>query len=167
MVSLYFLCLRGVVLVAVPALSACVTSVGGQPSAVATVGAQAAVFQRMFEDNSSSLKGRAVAFCIGTGQGLKLQDSHPAVLRVLRANPKVKPASACDADARGQKVIDRASGLPSLLFGVGQLDCASARECQFWGGYYESNLSAQVNVYRVRLIDGAWRVTLTSAGPVS
>ena len=104
----------------------------------------------MFADNGSAIQGGAAAFCIGIGAGWNLRDPAKSVLEALRDDARVKPASACDAGKNGERVVDRASGKPALLFGLDLIDCVSESDCRFRGSYYEGNLSAQGNVYRAR-----------------
>ena len=59
------------------------------------------------------------------------------MLEALRDDARVKPASACDAGKNGERVTDRASGKPALLFGLDLIDCVSESDCRFRGSYYE------------------------------
>ena len=93
--------------------------------------ARAAVYQAMFADNGSAIQGGAAAFCVGIGVGWNLRDPAKSVLEALRDEARVKPASACDAGKNGERVVDRASGKPALLFGLDLIDCVSESGAAF------------------------------------
>ena len=97
--------------------------------------------------------GRSRRLRIGIGAGWNLRDPAKSVLEALRDDAG-QAASACDAGKNGERVTDRASGKPALLFGLDLIDCVSESDCRFRGSYYEGNLSAQGNVYRARLVNG-------------
>lgn len=159
---------RCAILAAALAFAGCSSSMAKKPpTAPAPAGARAAVYQAMFADNGSAIQGGAAAFCIGIGAGWNLRDPAKSVLEALRDDARVKPASACDAGKNGERVTDRASGKPALLFGLDLIDCVSESDCRFRGSYYEGNLSAQGNVYRARLVNGLWRAAMESRGPAS
>lgn len=159
---------RCAILAAALTFAGCSSSMAKRPpTASAPAGARAAVYQAMFADNGSAIQGGAAAFCIGIGAGWNLRDPAKSVLEALRDEARVKPASACDAGKNGERVVDRASGKPALLFGLDLIDCVSESDCRFRGSYYEGNLSAQGNVYRARLVNGAWQAAMESRGPAS
>ncbi len=150
-------------------LSACTVNGGGNgidagaPRASAPVAAQVAVFNRLFADNASSLKQDASTYCVDAGS----QESTRQVAAALRDNAKVKPASACDIAAGGNGVFDRQTRQRALMFRTTPASCSSASECLIRGGYYEGNVSAQTNLYRVSLVGGHWSVTMEEMGPIS
>lgn len=154
-------------LAATVALAACADKPKAPAAPQAPVEATAAVYSMLFIDNASALGPKAAAYCIGDGQGWALADPHAAVLREFAGQPLVKPASACDTGQRGERVLDRASGQPALLFGVAFVHCPSKTECILRGSYYEGNLSAQSNLYSARLQGGVWRATIALRGPAS
>jgi hypothetical protein len=156
------------------ALAACSTTdranggdVIAQGTAQAPVGAQVAVFNALFRSNASAIKDRAVSYCISTGPDGAAKTVDPAVLAALRDNPKVRPASACTIQANGSRVVDKATGKPSLMFSVDTVSCTSADDCLIHGGYHEGNLSAQTNRYRAQRVQGDWRILIEEIGPVS
>ncbi len=154
-------------------LSACVTSGGqhgGRGSASATeapVAAQAAVLETLFARNASGSGSSAPTYCVRAGGVEGRTDVTRNVVAVLRDNPKVKPASACEIAAGGNGVFDRQTRQRALTFSVVSQSCSSSAECLIRGGYYEGNLSAQTNLYRARRVDGGWVVMLEEMGPVS
>ncbi len=154
-------------------LSACATTgspIDGRESASAAeapVAAQAAVLETVFARNASGLGSSSPTYCVRAGRVEGRADVTRNVVAVLRDNPKVKPASACEVAKGGNGVFDRQTRQRALTFSVVSQSCASSTECLIRGGYYEGNLSAQTNLYRARLIDGRWVVTLEQMGPVS
>lgn len=136
-------------------------------SAKAPVAAQVAVYQSMFASNASALQNRAAAYCVGMGAGKNLADPDQDILTALHDNLKVKSASACEAGQSRERVIDRQSRQPALLFGVETVSCASDTDCTLYGGYYEGNASSQRNLYRARQANGRWNVTIETQGPIS
>ena len=142
---------------------------GGTTVAIAKapVAAQVAVYRSIFASNASALQGRAAAYCIGTGAGTSLVDPDQAVLTALDDNLKVKSASACDTGPKGERVIDRQSRQPALLFGVETVSCVSVDDCTLYGGYYEGNASSQRNLYRARQANGRWTVIMETRGAIS
>ncbi len=151
------------------ALAACSTthSIDRHGTAHAPIGAQVAVFDELFRSNASAIKDGAASYCISTGAEGSTTTVDLAVLAALRDNAKVRPASACTIAANGSGVVDRATGKPSLMFSVDTVSCSSADDCLIRGGYYEANLSAQTNRYRVQRVEGNWRVSIDEMGPVS
>lgn len=154
-------------------LAACSTTTGtngisgGTASATAPIAAQAAVLENVFGANVSGLKDQSPTYCVKAGGEDGRPDQTQAVVAELRNNPKVKPASACEVAGNGGGVFDRQLRQRALMFTVTTDRCLSATECLIRGGYYEGNMSAQTNVYRARLVDGRWNVTLEEMGPVA
>jgi len=133
----------------------------------APVLARASVYRAMFARNASSLGDRAASFCVGKGSGARLADPDAALLAALGDVAKVRPASSCDAGPSGERVVDRSTGQPALLFGVETAECTSTKECTLYGGYYEANLSSRRDLYRASSKNGVWTVVVETLGPIS
>ncbi|MDR0226849.1 MAG: hypothetical protein LBI66_10535 [Burkholderiaceae bacterium] len=147
-------------------LSACSTSAPTLPATPAPPGAAAAVYERLFIDNASNLGEKAAAYCVGQGRGWALMDPDAQTLAELRHQVLVKPASACDTGQRGERVVDRASGRPALMFGAEVVHCnASLTECLVRGGYYEGPQNAQSNLYTLRQRREGWQASMALRGP--
>lgn len=152
-------------------LSACATTAAtnGQMAAAgapAPVAAQVAVLQSLFGANAASLQAASQTYCVRSGGEGGSADMTQAVVAALR-DPKAKPASACEIVEGDGGIIDRQTRQRALMFTVATEHCPSATECLIRGGYYEGNLSAQTNLYRARLANGRWTVSLVEMGPMS
>ncbi|MEH3099410.1 hypothetical protein [Sphingomonas adhaesiva] len=155
-------------LVSAAVLSGCATTAGSTAGgAPAPVAAQAAVLNALFASNASGLQDGSPTYCVRAGGEEAGGEMTRAVVAALRDNPKVKPASACEIADGGDGVFDRQTRQRAVMFTVETSNCPSATECLIRGGYYEGNLSAQTNVYRARLVEGRWNVSLAETGPVS
>jgi hypothetical protein len=65
--------------------------------------------------------------------------------------------SECGADVELGVSRGSASGR-GLIFTVGDIKWVSATEVEVAGGYYEGGLSASGNVYRLKSVEGGWKV---------
>ena len=143
------------------------TATAGSSAARVPIGAQAAVLRTFFAGNASAVQQGAAAYCVRTKAGTQTGDPDPALFAALRDEPRVKPASACEAPATGGPVIEKASGKAALFFDVEPIRCEPADNCLVSASYYEANMSAQQNLYRARRVNGEWVVTLEQPGPIS
>lgn len=105
-----------------------------------------AVFRYQFDHNASSIQKKATKYC------LELPGERPpdaAFLQRFAGNqPPIVTADHCE----------RRSG-KNLFFRINRLDWHKETEVWVRGGYFEGNLSASTESYRVQLKDGKWVVT--------
>ncbi len=105
-----------------------------------------AVFRYQFDHNASGIQKKAAKYC------LELPGERPpdaAFLQRFAGNqPPVVTADQCE----------RRSG-KNLFFRINRLDWHKETEVWVRGGYFEGNLSASTESYRVQLKDGKWVVT--------
>jgi hypothetical protein len=138
-------------------LSLCACIVGDQSGSKAgdIVDIQEAVFRYQFEHNASSLKQSADYYCLGTRD--RGDPSKQLMQRFADHSPPVVAVSKCRIDAH--MGVSRAQVAGSgLIFNVTDIKWLSPSEVEVSGGYYEGGLSSSGDVYRVKLIEGVWRV---------
>ena len=136
-------------------VGACTPGASLQPHGDETTAIQEAVFRYQFGHNASSRKQSADYYCLG----IKDRKDPPQELmeRFAGHMPVVVPVSECRTD------IDMGVGRGSvsgrgLIFTVDDIKWVSATEVEVVGGYYEGGLSASGNVYRLKRVEGGWKV---------
>ena len=105
-----------------------------------------AVFRYQFDHNASAIQKRAEKYCLSL-PGEKMPNAD-FLQRFEAHRPPVAAADQCE----------RKSG-KNLFFRVLKLDWRKDNEVWVRGGYFEGNLSASTETYRVQLKDGKWVVT--------
>jgi hypothetical protein len=104
-----------------------------------------AVFRYQFDHNASGVQKRAQRYCLSVA-GEKPPDAE--LLHRFEGNqPPVVAADRCD----------KSSG-KDLFFRVSKIEWIKDGEVWVRGGYFEGNLSASLERYRVLLKDGRWVV---------
>jgi hypothetical protein len=130
------------------AVSACAASApppSEQDRLAAETDIAEAVFRYQFEHNASAIQQKADHYCLSL-PGERSPDA--AFLHRFDGNkPPVSTADECE----------RKSG-HDLFFRVQRFDWRSDGEVWVRGGYWEGNLSASVESYRVRRKNGKWVV---------
>jgi hypothetical protein len=115
-----------------------------------------AVFRYQFEFNASGLGQAANAYFLNV-EGNK-DPSAQLLERFGGHRPPVKPVSASMLQPGTAQVLDRESGLPSLIFGITEIRWLSDDEVEVDGGYEEASESGTGNTYRVVKEAGRWEV---------
>ncbi|HYN15530.1 MAG TPA: hypothetical protein VES66_07060, partial [Terriglobales bacterium] len=91
-----------------------------------------AVFRYQFDHNASAQQKNANAYCLSVGE----KDGDPSdrfMKRFAGHRPPVRKASACIASDR---VVDKRTAKPGLLFRVSIITWISDTEAKVAGGYY-------------------------------
>jgi hypothetical protein len=115
-----------------------------------------AVFRTQFEDNVSGQRENANAYFLSVEGG---SDPSDELLRKFEGHtPAVKPVSASTLEAGTALVLDRESGLPGLIFDVGEIRWIKGDEVEVEGGYEEASESASGGVFRLRKVKDRWEV---------
>jgi len=128
-----------------------------------------AVFRYQFQHNASGQQRRARVYGLAlgvespgssppTGAPADIDPSDAFMQRFTGNQPPVAKRSQCIV-THDTGVHDAATGEPGLVFHVAGIVWASDREAVVAGGYYEGNLSASGNEYRVEYGSGSWVVT--------
>ena len=136
-------------------VGACAPGATQQPHGDETTAIQEAVFRYQFGHNASSLQQSADFYCLG----IKDRKDPPQELmeRFTGHLPVVVPVSECGADVELGVSRGSTSGR-GLIFTVGDIKWIGVTEVEVAGGYYEGGLSASGNVYRLKRVDGGWKV---------
>jgi hypothetical protein len=145
-------------------VGACAPGAAPQPHGDETTAIQEAVFRYQFGHNASSRQQSADYYCLG----VKDRKDPPQELmeRFVCHLPVVVPVSECGADVEFGVSRGSASGR-GLIFTVGDIKWVSATEVEVAGGYYEGGLSASGNVYRLKRVEGGWKVIEDRMGWIS
>jgi hypothetical protein len=115
-----------------------------------------AVYRYQFENNVSGQRENANAYYLSLEGG---SDPSDQLLRQFEGHtPPVKPVSASTLEAGTALVLDQESGLPGLIFDVGEIRWLSDDEVEVEGGYEEASESASGGVFRLRKEAGRWQV---------
>ncbi|CAF0870077.1 unnamed protein product [Didymodactylos carnosus] len=122
------------------------------------------VFRYQFENNLSSQRQNAHVYCLRIN-GI---DPLPSFLYRFRSDPKVRPVSLCTISDQ-HTVYETQTQLSGLVFYVTRpIQMLSKDEARVMTGYWEGNLSSQINEYLVaRQNDGKWMVIKNIMGPIS
>ena len=115
-----------------------------------------AALRFQFASNRSSIGDRAAVFFIAVEDE---QDPGPGLLaRFSDHSPPVRAQSDSTMSEKGDRVLDPATGKPSLIFRIYKRTMLSNSEAIVEGGYYEANLSASWITMRAQCQDGTWRI---------
>jgi hypothetical protein len=118
-----------------------------------------AVFRHLFAHNGSGSRDRAAVYFLSLGDVDKPQDPSPALMaRFAQHRPRVEAISRARVGFE-EGVRHRDTGERGLVFGVNTIKRVSDDVVEVEGGYYEGNLSASGNFYRVERKAGVWVVT--------
>ena len=119
-----------------------------------------AVFRHLFIHNASGMKDSAQVYFLAIDEGGgKRRDPSPALMaRFARQKPRVEPVSRADISFE-KGAVHRETGERGLVFRVGAIKRVSDDVAEVEGGYYEGNLSASGNLFRVERNAGVWIVT--------
>lgn len=119
-----------------------------------------AVFRHLFTHNESSVKDRALVYFLAIDEGGgKRRDPSPALMaQFARQRPRVEPVSRADISFE-KGAVHRDTGERGLVFRVSANKRVSDDVVEVEGGYYEGNLSASGNLFRVERKAGVWIVT--------
>lgn len=113
-----------------------------------------AVFRHQFEQNASGAQQSAGTYFV------QIQGSDPPeefLRRFAGQAPPVKRGSeACHAG--DSSIYDRQTGKRSLMFKAGKIGRIGKNTAEVEGGYYEGNLSASGNTYRLVRHGSRWKV---------
>jgi hypothetical protein len=104
-----------------------------------------AVFRYQFDHNASAIQGRAVKYCLSLPE-----EKMPSATFLQRFEGNHPPVVAADK-------CERKSGT-NLFFRIQHLDWRKDHEVWVRGGYWEGNLSASTELYRVLNENGKWVV---------
>jgi hypothetical protein len=116
-----------------------------------------AVFRHQFEHNASGQQSHTGAYCIGFGER-DLDPSSGFLARFAGMSPPVLKSTACGIDAARRQLVVTATGQPALRFSCANIHRRWDDSVDAAGGYYEANLSASGNVYRLKKVSGSWVV---------
>ena len=115
-----------------------------------------AIFRYQFEFNASGLGKTANGYFLSVEGD---SDPSPQLLKQFNGHrPLVKPVSASVLEAGTGQVLDRESGLPSLLFRIIVIRWLSDDEVEVEGGYEEASESGAGNIYLLKKDGGHWDV---------
>ncbi len=114
-----------------------------------------AVFRHQFDKNASGGQRNVDYFFLSLDE----RRDPPAELlaRFKDHTPKVLPVSF--ATSAAGRVRHKDLGGRGLIFRVESIVWLDENTAEVKGGYYEANLSASGNTYRVTRTDGRWKVT--------
>jgi hypothetical protein len=114
------------------------------------------VFRYQFEFNASGLGKSAYAYYLSIEGN---DDPSPKLLKQFEGYlPQVKPVSASELEPGTAQVIDRETGLPGLIFWIGEVRWLSNYEVEVEGGYEEASESGSVNIFRLEKKGDRWEV---------
>jgi hypothetical protein len=115
-----------------------------------------AVFRHQFDHNASASRRNVDYFFLGLGRN----EDPPADLlaRFTGETPQVLPMSMSEV-SRSEGVKHRERGGRGLIFRIWSLRWVDDDTAIAEGGYFEGNLSASGNTYRVERRGGQWTVT--------
>lgn len=100
--------------------------------------------------------------CASTGDLIPSQPNSPPMpldedveLKLMKRFPGLSPLSRCKR--QGIDVVSADTGVAAAIFDVNDFTCEASDNCVGWGGYY-ANGSHGWSYYRLRFIDGEWRI---------
>jgi hypothetical protein len=105
-----------------------------------------AVFRYQFDHNASAIQGRAAKYCLSLPE--EKMPSATFLQRFAGNHPPVAAADQCERKSA-----------QDLFFRIQHLDWRKDHEVWVRGGYWEGNLSASTELYRVLNENGKWVVT--------
>lgn len=118
-----------------------------------------AVFRHQFEDNASGQQQSVAYYFLALGNPTEREDPPPEFLKRFEGHtPKVVPVSQSTA-ADNSAVIHQDDGKRGLIFQITNLQWIDETTAEVQGGYYEGNVSASGNLYRVEKRGDEWVVT--------
>lgn len=133
-----------------------------------------ATYRYQFDHNESCSQHDAHCFCLSmsvsndVANPTDADDSDDAFIRRFATNqPPVKRVSECEV-SWPKGVTDKKTGDgPGLIFVTGRIRWISNTEVDIGGGYYEASESASGNTYRLKKIEGKWKVVKDTMGWIS
>jgi hypothetical protein len=119
-----------------------------------------AVFRHLFTHNASGSKDRAAVYFLALGDGQEKQRDPSAALmaRFAGHQPPVEPVSRARVTPF-EGARHRGTGKSGIVFRVSAIKRVSDDVVEVECGYYEGNLSASGEIYRVERKAGVWVVT--------
>lgn len=108
--------------------------------------------------------------CASAGDLIPSQPNSPPApldeeveLKLMKRFPGLSPLSRCKR--QGIDVVAADTGVPAAIFDVNEFSCEAPDNCVGWGGYY-ANGSHGWSYYRLRFINGEWRIKPEDLGIV-
>ena len=123
-----------------------------------------AAFRYIFENNNSTLKSRAAAYCLSFEDDRDPPETF--IKRLADAWPPVKPRSACRLDDK-LGVVDHQTGRRCLVFSIREVVPTGVGRATVKCGYYEANLSAAGYTLLLHYDKGDWSVEEASIDWIS
>jgi hypothetical protein len=119
-----------------------------------------AVFRYLFTHNASGSKDRAAVYFLALGDGDEKQRDPSAALmaRFAGHQPPVEPVSRARV-GQFEGARHRGTGKSGIVFRISAIKRVSDDVVDVECGYYEGNLSASGEIYRVERKAGVWVVT--------
>ena len=121
-----------------------------------------AVYRYQMQHNASGLQGAAKVFFLATStpSAISYTDPDDAFMRrFANTTPPVKKASASMAQPETSLIVDKQTGDVGLILSITSVKMLDAHTAEVEGGYYEANLSASGNTYRVERKGDQWVVS--------
>lgn len=118
-----------------------------------------AVFRHQFEDNASGGQRSVAYYFLAWGNPTEREDPPAKFLERFEGHtPRVVPVSKSTV-AEDSSVVHRDDGKRGLIFQITDLRWIDQTTAEVQGGYYEGNVSASGNLYRVEKQGDGWVVT--------
>jgi hypothetical protein len=109
-----------------------------------------------FRNNASGQQESAGVYCLEVGEHRDPSDQF--MRRFDGYKPPVRKASECSIHGFEGVVTDIRTGKTGLILKVDDIKWLSDTEVEVWGGYYEGNLGASGDSYKVVKQRGKWQV---------
>lgn len=149
------------------AISGCSTMSKVEPSKHHT-DIEMSFFNHLFKNNSATFKNEPkTAYCVGlTDNQGRIRDINKSTLIALNQKQSNHVVNYSECEVK-DKVISKSDNSLAILFTISNIQCSSRTDCIIKGGYYEGNLSSQINTYLAKELDGKWEFSVVEFGPVS